>query len=125
MKSIRQVRGAVALASSVFALFTTACAVAPGPGLDDEQTSAATEPLRRLPTGFCMANCQEDDYQCKFDCMSQQEDTGPGGGGGQSCRPSCGQCKPDGEGGSVRTCIDARCETYEKTCKSRPYRPGR
>ena len=59
-----------------------------------DRSLVATEMvLPQLPksTGFCMADCDPNDYQCLFDCM---EPVDTSGSGGPSSPPEliCGPC---------------------------------
>lgn len=128
MNGYLTVERALPVLATGLSLFFVGCA-SEVPTTDDADgaPAAATEQsLRRTGTGLCMANCQEDDYLCKFDCMRQQEEGGPTGGGGESCKPSCGSCQRDEEsGGSFRLCIDAKCNSYERSCSGSRPRPTR
>lgn len=81
------------------------------------------EVLPQLPIGFCQANCDhiQDDFLrtvCNLGCLDQSDGGGVGGGGGQSCRPSCGPCHsdPDSPTGRSKTCVKRNCDDYDRSC---------
>jgi hypothetical protein len=107
--------------------FSAEAAVGVSPGLYRGRARPAAPggvvaQLRRS-IGFCMADCDASETNpvsnaaCKFDCMEGGGDGGPGGPSEPTCRPGCGPCV-DG----TRLCVRADCETYERSCFSRPPR---
>ena len=83
--------------------------------------STATRAARvmpQLPIGFCMANCDNDDYVCKFRCLEQGDPGGPHSPPQEQCRPGCGPCLRDSESttGRSKTCIRRNCDHYTLRC---------